>query len=193
MQTQFNYFTLLFLCLLGSSCCRQADLTIQPALAAWQPYTGSEKLIFTNETGSDTISFTTSVRQFNQQAHDKVCGAYNVETEEAKLKFTADTSFQVRTQISHEAVLSIQVTNKQPAGSNLYVQYNGISDQFISDSWRDRLKTGETVNGVIYPQLLHVYGNQISGILSFSDLLYAKNKGLVGFKLFDGDWYFLKQ
>ena len=190
MRKPFNYLTLLIVGLLGSSCCRQSDLTIQPALASWQPYTSPEKLVFTNETGTDTLRFTTSLRQFNQPAHDKVCGTYAVETREAILKLMADTSFQVRVLISHEAVLSIQVTNKQPVGSNLYIQYNGVSDQFISDPWRDRLKAEETINNVSYPQLLHVYGDQIPGRLSFSDLLYAKNKGVVGFKLFEGGWYY---
>jgi len=155
------------------------------------PYQAQEKLIFKNETG-DSITFNSSVRHYNQQTTDKVCGAYDVETRELILKLEADTAFQVHIVVSHEAVLSIKVFNKETLASNLLVQFNCMSEQFISNPWRDRYEKEQNENGKIYPQVLHIYGDQIGGVLSFADLLYAQNQGLIGFKAFDGGWFFLK-
>jgi len=186
-----RYLTFLFLIFVGSGCCGQDDLALQPSILAWMPYQSPQKLIFKNETG-DSLTFITSVRHYNQQTTDKVCGAYNVETRETMLKLETDTAFQVQVVLSHEALLTIKPFHKEVPGSNLLVQFNCISEQFISDPWRDRYEKEQNVNGKIYPQVLHVYGNQVGGVLSFADLIYSRNEGLIGFKLFDSGWYFLK-
>jgi len=190
MYLKYLFFILIIF--ISTNCCRQNDLNLNQSTTAWMPYKATKELFFTNETG-DTIIFTFANRHYNQQATDKVCGAYNIETQETVLKMETDTAFQVHIVASHEAVLSIKVFNRQVPGNNLLVQFNCISGQFISDPWRDRYEEEQNVNGNIYPQVLHVYGNQIGGVLSFADLLYARNDGLIGFKLFDGGWYFLTQ
>jgi len=186
----FRYLTFLFFILIGSGCCEQEDLKLQPSLTAWMPYESPQKLIFRNETG-DSLTFLSSVRHYNQQASDKVCGTYNIETRETILKLETDTTFQVQVVLSHEAVLNIKAYNKEIPGKNLFIQFNGVSEQFISDPWRDRYEKDQDINGRIYPQVLHVYGEQIGGVLSFADLLYARNEGLIGFKALNGAWYFL--
>ena len=185
-----KHLSFFLIILITSGCCKQDDLVLPPSIAAWMPYSSQQKLYFKNETG-DSLSFLASVRHYNQQATDKVCGAYNVETRETILELEKDTDFRVQVVLSHEAVVSIKVYNNAVPGSNLLVQFNSISEQFISDPWRDRYEKDQYVNGKNHPQVLRVYGNQIGGILSFSDLLYARNKGLIGFKLFGGDWYYL--
>ena len=186
----FKYLTFLLFLFIGSGCCKQDDLALQPSILAWMPYQSQQKVTFKNES-NDSLTFMASVRHYNQQGTDKVCGAYAVKTRELILKLEKDTAFQVQVVLSHEAVVSIKVFNTEVPGNNLFVQFNSISEQFISDPWRDRYGKEQEVNGKIYPQVLHVYGNQIGGILSFADLLYARDKGLIGFKLFDGGWYFL--
>ena len=181
----------MFITLVCSGCCRQDDLTLQPSILGWMPYQAQQELVFKNETG-DSITFLTSVRHYNQQAIDKVCGAYAVETRETILQLKTDTALQVQVVLSHEAVVSIKASNKVVPGNNLLVQFNSISKLFISDPWRDRYNKELNVNGKMYPEVLHVYGNQIGGTRSFADLLYARNEGLIGLKLFDGGWYFLE-
>ena len=186
----FSVLTFLLLFFISSSCCEQVDLKLQPATTACIPNSPQQKVIFRNET-NDSVIFISSAKHYYQQATDKVCGTYDIETQETILKLQTDTAFQVKVVVSHEAVLSIKAFNKEVPGSNLDVQFNCISEQFISNPWRDRYETAQNINGKTYPQLLHVYGNQIGGVLSFADLLYAKNQGLIGFKVFGGGWYFL--
>jgi hypothetical protein len=173
-----------------TSCCSDTDLKIINPLRAWIPYKSQQELKFKSEFG-DTIIFNAVTREYNQQATDKACGAYDIQTIQTSLSTPSDSTFSTLITISHEVVFGIKVYSLNTKANNLDIKFNTVSELFISEDFRDKYLQELPVNGKTYQQVLHVYGNRMPGNLFFADILYAKNIGLVGFKTFDEKWYVL--
>ncbi|MGV3504201.1 MAG: hypothetical protein ACO1O1_10860 [Adhaeribacter sp.] len=188
MITRISCFLLLLLC--ASACCREKDLHLSPAMAAWLPYTQGQQLTFTGPNGKK-LEFTATLASFNQQGSDKACGAFAIETRQVQLRPMQDPDFVVQATLSHEVLVGLRVFRGNPPGGSLEILYNTVSEYLVSDPWRDRLLQELPLNGKTYHKVLYAYGSSGAGDLSFAEMYYARDKGLVGFKLFSGEQYFL--
>ncbi|MGV3639680.1 MAG: hypothetical protein ACO1NZ_04115 [Adhaeribacter sp.] len=182
---------LLFLLLLGASaCCREKDLHLAPSLSAWLPYSEGQQLTFTGPDGKK-LAFEASLTYFNQQGSDKACGTYAIETRQVQLTSVQDPDFVVQVTLSHEVLVGIQVFRRQPPGGALDILYNTVSEHLVSDPWRDRLLQEVSLNGKTYTKVLYAFGVSGAGDLSFAEAYYGRDAGLVSFRLFNGEQYFL--
>jgi len=172
-------------------CCEQVDLKINAPLKTWAPYKQHQVVDFVNA-NEEVITFVAATQHYNQKATDKVCGTYNIETLAVTLQTLSDPDFKISILLSHQVLLSISAINTQYNSRNLYIKFNTLSEQYVSDSWRDIYTTETAVNGQNYQQVLHAYGDNMPGDLALADIIYTKDKGLIAFKTFAGGWYFLK-
>lgn len=186
-----RYTLIFFLIFLFTNCCGNNDLKLVALVKNWDSYTNQQVLWFRNEAGQ-IISFKASSRQYHQQGTDKVCGAYHIETQETILQSQSHTALQVQIILSHEALVSVKVLQNNQANINLQIQFNSISEQYVSDPWRDVYLKEVLFNGHTYRDVLHAFGNPNGNDLAFSEIYYAKGTGLIGFKLFSGDWFYLE-
>ena len=182
-------FSLFFLLILNA-CCREQDLALSPALTAWAPYAGQQELTFTSLAG-DTLVFVADLSHFNQSGSDKACGAYEIETMQVNLKATEDPSLLIQVALSHEILVRIKVLRQDPPAQGLDITFNTISELYISDAWRDRFYKSVELNGRTYRDVLHAYGWPEAGAIPISEIYYGREVGLIGFRLFSGDAYFL--
>jgi hypothetical protein len=180
-------FLILVLTLTG--CCQEKDLPLSPALAPWIPYVHQQEVTFQNAAGQKLV-FQAELFHFNQEGSDKVCGSYDIETRQVALTSRDDPGFQVQVTLSHEILVGIKVLRTDPAGLALDIRYNTLSEHLISDPWRDKYFREISLNGKTYHQVLLAYGTTGAGPLSFSEIYYARDAGLVGFKLFSGETFF---
>jgi hypothetical protein len=182
-------FCLLFLFILNG-CCQEKDLLLSPALPAWAPYAGQQELTFANP-GGDTLVLVADLSHFNQSGSDKLCGSYEIETLQVNLRAKEDPSFKVQVTLSHEILVRIKLLREEPPAQGLDITFNTISELYISDAWRDKFFKEIALNGKTYRNVLHAFGRPVAGDLSISEIYYGKEVGLIGFRLFSGDAYFL--
>jgi hypothetical protein len=186
----YRWGAFLIFCFAFSSCCSEADLTIQTPLRAWIPYQKPQRIKFTSATG-DTLTFLVKTTEYKQTAHDKACGTYTIQTLETTLTLASDSAVKALVSVSHEVVVNIKVNAPEKTSPVINAKFNTVSGLFISDDFRDKYLLNFSFNGQNYPEVLHVYGVPTPGSLYFADLLYAKNVGLIGFKTFDDRWFAL--
>jgi hypothetical protein len=86
--------------------------------------------------------------------------------------------------------VGIKIWRDDPAGRNLAFLFNTISEQYISDPWRDHFLQEATLNGKTYTKVLYAFGFPNAGPLSFAEIYYGREVGLIGFKLFNGETYY---
>jgi hypothetical protein len=189
MPSRILYF--LMLVLMGSGCCRQQDLQLSPALQAWAPYADQQELTFTSATGPDLV-FVAGVSQFNTAATDKVCGDYAVENRQVDLAARDHPSFKIQVTLSHQILFKIKAMQVLPPSLGLEKQFNTLSERYVTDDFLDKYFEQLELNGRTYSKVLWAYGSPGAGPLSPAEIYYARDKGLVGFKLFSGESYFLK-
>jgi hypothetical protein len=182
-------FALLILLMTVTGCCQEKDLPLSPALASWIPYVHQQEVTFQNAAGQKLV-FLPELSHFNQEGSDKVCGSYDIETRQVTLSARDDPGFQVQVTLSHEILVGIKVLRTNPSGLGLDIRYNTLSEHLISDPWRDKYFQEISLNGKTYYQVLLAYGTTGAGPLSFSEIYYGKDAGLIGFKLFSGETYF---
>lgn len=187
--------TRIFCCLLllftTWSCCREKNLHLSPALSAWLPYAEGQEVSFVGPGGKKLI-FVASLSHFNQEGSDKACGTYAIETRQVQLKAKPDPSFSLQVTLSHEVLVGIQVLRSDPPGRALDILFNTVSEHLVSDPWRDKYLEQVTLNGNTYHRVLYVYGSPGAGDLSFAETYYGRDAGLIGFRLFNGEQYFLE-
>lgn len=189
MLTRIFYFLVLLLTF--SACCREKDLHLAPSLSAWLPYTEGQQISFAGPDGKKLV-FEAFLSHFNQEGNDKACGAYAIETRQVQLKSLHDPAFLVQVRLSHEVLVGLQVLRSEPAGRSLDILFNTVSGHLVSDPWRDKYLEQVQLNGQDYQQVLQVYGMPGAGDLSFAEAYYGRDKGLIGFRLFNGEQYFLE-
>lgn len=189
MRTRTLY--LLMLLVAATGCCRDKDLSLSPAMEAWLPYAAGQQLTFAGPSGPKLV-FMAELAYFNQEGTDKVCGSYDIETRQVTLTAQDDPHFKIELTLSHEILVGIKVRQANPPGQSLDILFNTISEHYISDPWRDKFYPQISLNGKTYHQVFHAYGNPGAGPLSFAEIYYGKQAGLIGFKLFSGDTYFLE-
>jgi hypothetical protein len=180
----------LFFLIILNACCREKDLLLSPALSAWAPYAGQQELTFASPAG-DTLVFVADLSHFNQSGSDKVCGAYEVETLQVNLRARQDPSLMVQVSLSHEILVRIKVLRQDPPAQGMDITFNTISELYISDAWRDSFHKSLALNGKAYRNVLHAYGWPEAGLIPVSEIYYGPEVGLIGFRLFSGDAYFL--
>lgn len=175
------------------ACCGNSDLQINPALTkTWLPYQSQQKISFVGN-NNDTISFNTARRSYFQEATDKACGPYKIQTEEVTLSTTTDAELRLLFSLSHEMVLNLKAMRNRTSVSELEAKFNLVSEEYITHAWRDNYLKEQVVNGKPFHQVLQVFGNNIPGSLVISEILYVRDKGLIGFKTFTTGWYFLSE
>jgi hypothetical protein len=189
MPTRLLYCLMLILTATG--CCRNQDLPLNPTLTSWIPYASGQEITFVNE-GGHKLVFHAGLSHFNQEGSDKVCGSYDIETRQVNLTSRDEPGFKVQVTISHEILVGIKVLRTDPAALGLDILYNTISGDYISNPYRDRFLPEATLNGKTYPQVLSAFGTPAAGPLSFDEIYYGREAGLIGFKLFTGETYFVE-
>ncbi|QNF34530.1 hypothetical protein HUW51_18025 [Adhaeribacter swui] len=125
-----------------------------------------------------------------EAGHDKVCGNYAIETAETILINQTDTTFQFKIALTQEILVKLDSYQTQPVTKSLSAMFNSVSEQFVSDDWRDRYLKEVNLNGVTYKNVLHVYANSPLPGTSIQEIYYAQNAGLVAFSDFNGIWYY---
>lgn len=183
----FCLLLLFFFC----GCCRQKDLLLSPDLRPWAPYAPQQELTFVNAAG-EKLHFTAQLHHFNKDASDKLCGDYAVETLQVDLRSKEDPAFKVQVTLSHEILVGVRLLRSDTPAQGLNITFNIISQQYISDPWRDKFFLEKAVNGQHYRQVLQAFSFHVTDHFYFSEIYYAREAGLVGFKLFSGDTYFLQ-
>lgn len=189
MLTRILYFLILLFAATG--CCQDKDLPLSAALAPWIPYSPRQELVFSSSSGQKLV-FVADLSHFNQEGSDKVCGSYDIETRQVHLTAQHDPDFKVQVTLSHEILVGIKVLRANPPGSGLDILFNTISEHYVSDPWRDRFYQQMSLNGKTYHHVLHAFGGTDAGPLSFSEIYYGRDTGLIGFQLFSGEAYFLE-
>ena len=189
MPTRLLYCLMLILTAIG--CCRDQDLPLNPSMTAWIPYAPGQEVTFVNESGHKMV-FLAGLSHFNQEGSDKVCGTYDIETRQVNLTSRDEPGFKVQITISHEVLVGIKVYRDTPAGRSLEILFNTISGGYISDPYRDQFLPSASLNGRTYPKVLNAFGNTGAGPLSFQEIYYGREAGLIGFKLFTGETYFVE-
>ncbi len=69
--------------------------------------------------------------------------------------------------------------------------FNSVSEQFVSDDWRDQYLKEITLNGKVYQNVLHVYGKNVPSATSFIEIYYTREVGLIAFNISAGGWFYL--
>ncbi|MDQ3291044.1 MAG: hypothetical protein M3Q05_07110 [Bacteroidota bacterium] len=158
---------------------------------AWGPYQPGQEIIFRNG-NQDSITF--KVRKLNRQevGHDKVCGDYQIETQEAILINQADTAFQFNVVLTQEVLLKINSYYRQPPAKNVEAMFNSVSELYVTNDWRDQYLKEIILDGKVYKNVLHVYGNNVPNSISFIEIYYSREVGLVAFNITAGGWYYHK-
>jgi hypothetical protein len=186
-----RFLLVLILLITASGCCRDQDLPLSPALAAWIPYQSGQQITFRSSAGHHLV-FAADLSRFNQEGSDKVCGAYDIETRQVNLTSPDDPALKVQITISHQILVGIRILRNHPPGREMDILFNTISENYVSDPYRDKFLKEATLNGKTYRDVLHAYSNPGAGPLSFTDLYYGKELGLVGFTLVTGETYSLE-
>ena len=184
----FNTRILWFMSLLLWGCCQESDQLLDPNIRKWAPYENKEELTFINE-NQDTVVFKVSQYTFMLTGYDKVCGNYNIETLQTKLINQTDTAFQLRVELSQQVLVTLESFYQQPPTKNVSALFNSISEQYISNDWRDQYIKEINLNGKMYGNVLHIYGNAIPNPVSFTEIYYAPDVGLVAFRNEFGMFY----
>lgn len=187
----FRYSWLFFICLFFYSCCQQDNLPLTRNLITWSPYDKHQEITYTNQAGQ-SLTFKTITRHYEQSGEDKVCGTYNIETYEATLVPLSDPNFNIQIVLSHEVLVNIKAFITNPAATNLDIQFNAVSKQYVSDDWRDLYLKSVDLNGKNHQTVLRFFGIPVNHPLAFKEVYYAKDEGLVAFKTYAGDWYYLQ-
>lgn len=186
----YPHLPFLFLFLFLAGCCGKNDLHLASDLKpAWIPYQPHQNLTFIGEKG-DTLNFLTEVRTYYQENTDQVCGPYHIQTEEVTFITPMDPDLRLVVSLSHEIVLNLKAFRTDSKVTGLEAKFNTVSDLYISHDWRDDYAEEKNINGQNFFRVLQVFGNPTPGALSFSEILYAQDKGLVGIKTFAGGWYY---
>ena len=186
----FRWCILFVITFFSVSCCRQSDLELKNYIKAWDPYSPNQEITFANTTGK-TLTFKVTQRHYKQSGEDKVCGSYKIEAIETTLTPVLDSNFKIQITLSHEVLLSIKAFKISPAATNLNIQFNTIAERFVTIDYRDLFLKSVELNGKIHQNTLRVFGDQASHNLAFAEMYYAKEKGLVAFKTYTGEWYYL--
>jgi len=188
----YRFALLLLACFWLVGCCGDNNLNNNTSLSsAWLPYNAQQNILFEGE-NKEIISFTTTKRLRNQQATDKVCGAYFIQTEDITLTPSSDPDVQLIFSFSHEIVLDLKVVNIKTNQVGLEAKFNTVAENYITHAWRDTYAKEGSVNGQNFYQLLQVFGNEISSKLEIAEILYARGSGLVAFRTFTGGWYYIQ-
>ncbi|RDC62582.1 hypothetical protein [Adhaeribacter pallidiroseus] len=187
----FEKECLLWLIILLSACCPDVDQNLNSKIKSWAPYFTNQEVVFQNEK-QDSILFRIKKTNRTEIGHDKVCGNYDIETVETMLFNPADTTFQFKIALTQEVLLKLDSYRAQPRAKNLTAMFNTVSEQFVSDDWRDRYLSEISLNGKTYKNVLHIYANFPVPGTSFLEIYYAQHVGLVAFSDFQGIWYYLK-
>lgn len=177
---EFNWVTLWLLSGLLASCCPEADQKLDSAIVTWAPYQNNQKVVFKSE-NQDSVVFQVKQTSFTETGHDNVCGSYDIESLETVLVNQTDTAFQMNIVLTQRALVKLDSYYQQPATKNVSALFNSISEQYISHDWRDKYLKEISLNGKIYTNVLHIYGNDVPNNTSFIEIYYAKNVGLVAF------------
>jgi hypothetical protein len=177
--------------LILGSCCREKDLALSPALMAWAPYSGQQELTFMSPTGNKR-TFVAGKAHFQQVGSDKACGSYAVETFQVKLRSVEDPGLTFQVTLSHEIVVRIKQLHTDSPVAGLAIDFNTISEHYISDPWRDRFYKKLVLNGKDYSNVLHAYGSGVAAGLFYREIYYGKGVGLIGFTLYSGESYFIQ-
>ncbi|QMU28537.1 hypothetical protein [Adhaeribacter radiodurans] len=179
------------LVMLLSACCSNNDLNLNETIKAWAPYQLNQEVTFKNE-NQDSITF--KVRKLNRRevGHDKVCGDYQIESAESILINQADTAFQLNIILTQEVLVKINSYYKQPPAKNVDAMFNSVSKLYITNDWRDQYLIEITLNGITYKNVLHIYGNNVPNPISFSEIYYSREVGLVAFNISAGGWFYLQ-
>jgi hypothetical protein len=173
------------------SCCPEADQNLHATIKSWTPYVPNQELVFGNEQ-QDLVLFKIKKTDRTETGHDKLCGNYAIETAETILVNQADTTFQFKIVLTQEVLMQLDSYQLQPAAKNLTAMFNTVSEQFVSNDWRDQYVSEINLNGKTYKNVLHIYANSPLPGTSFSEIYYAQKVGLIAFRDYQGVWYYLK-
>ncbi|PSR52878.1 hypothetical protein AHMF7605_04730 [Adhaeribacter arboris] len=174
-----------------SSCCSNESLKLDAQISSWAPYQANQQIRFQNE-NQDSLSF--RIRKIHRQetGQDKVCGDYQIETVETILTNQADTSFQFNVVLTQGVLVKLNSYYRQPPAKNVEALFNSVSELYITNDWRDQYLKEITLNGKVYKNVLHIYGNNVPNQVSFIEIYYSQNMGLVAFNNTAGGWFYLK-
>lgn len=184
----FAFFLSLVLFLTG--CCGNNDLLLDKNISVWAPYNSGEEIVLKTSDNLKSLSFVSEIKNDNQTATDKVCGDYKVETKVVTLKNIENPNLKFQVILSHEAVVSLKVISIQPAAIGLDIQFNTISEKYISDDWQDKYLKSISLNGKSYQNVLFVHGSGLPGNSGFSEIYYGKEVGVIGLKTISGEWFY---
>lgn len=157
-------------------------------IAAWAPYQDKQRITFHNER-QDSVVFNVRRRQRTEIGYDQVCGSYDIETAESILINQADTAFQFKITLTQEVLVKLDSYYQPPPAPNVTAMFNSVSEKYVSFDWRDRYLPTVTLNGQLYQHVLHIYGNHVPNALTFREIYYAKEQGLVAFSNAAG-WFY---
>lgn len=186
---RFCYPGLVLLAWLLAACCPDSDQKLDGKIGTWAPYGENQEIIFHNE-NQDSIRFKVKRIQRTETGYDRVCGSYDIETAEAILINEADTAFQFKISLTQEVLVKLDSYYRQPPAKNVSAMFNSISEHYVSFDWRDRYYKDIIINGKAYKEVLHIYGNTVPNTISFVEIYYAKNIGLIAFSNGNG-WFYL--
>ena len=173
------------------ACCPDVDQNLNSKIKSWAPYTANQIVVFRSE-NQDSILFKTRNSERTETGHDKVCGSYAIETAETILVNQTDTIFQFKITLTQEVLLKLDSYQVQPAAKNATAMFNAVSEQFVSNDWRDQYIAEINLNGKTYKNVLHIYASSPLPGTSFLEIYYAQQVGLVAFSDFQGVWYYLE-
>ncbi len=183
----FNIIILTALLLIA--CCPTVDQKLTVHVATWVPYKSNQILLFQNET-RDTITFKVSSQERLETGHDKVCSNYTIQTAEVMLTNRADPAFFFKITLTQAVLVKFDSYYAQPPSKNLSAMFNAVSEQFVSDDWRDKYLSAIALNGKDYKNVLHLYANSPLAQTSFTELYYSKDLGLLAFSNQNGAWFY---
>ena len=182
-------YTSLGLLLSGlAACCPDVDQKLNNQITAWAPYQENQVVSFQNER-QDSVVFRARRRQHTEIGYEQVCGSYDIETAETILVHQADTAFQFKIALTQEVLVKLDSYYRQPPAPNVAAMFNSVAEKYVSFDWRDRYLSEITLNGQLYRNVLHIYGNNVPNALSFGEIYYAKEQGLVAFSNAAG-WFY---
>ncbi len=185
------WIKLSLLILLISGCCSNNDLKLNSLMPGWAPYQADQIITFQNQ-NQDSIIFKVSKLYRQETAQDKVCGDYQIETEETILTNQSDTGFQFHVVLTQEVLVKLNSYYQQPPAKNVEAMFNSVSELYITNDWRDQYLKEITLNGKIYKNVLHIYGNNVPNAISFIEIYYSRDVGLVAFNISAGGWFYLQ-
>jgi hypothetical protein len=187
-KQRYIYSGWMWLTFLVAACCPDVDQNLNPNILTWAPYLPNQRVVFRNE-NQDSVIFVVQQKQRTETGYEQVCGSYDIQTAETVLVNQADTTFQFKITLTQEVLVKLDSYHLQPPAKNLSALFNSVSEQYVSDDWRDRYLKEINLNGTVYQNVLHVYGFNTPTATSFIDIFYGKDKGLLAFSNANGRFY----